>query len=110
MRRSSAFRPTMLRQWRKFRKLTLEEVAARLEQMGVSPATHTSMSRIETGQQAYTQDILEALAEIYKTDVANLLIRNPMDPDGLWSAIDQANSLQRRQIAELAKTVIRTGT
>lgn len=110
MRRNSAFRPTMLRAWRKFRKLTLEEVAERLENMGISPATHASLSRLENGHQAYTQDLLEGLARIYQTDVANLLVRNPADPDGLWSAIDQANPQQRRQIAELAKTVIRTGT
>lgn len=110
MRRNTALRTTMLRQWREFRKLTLEEVAERLELAGIRPATHASLSRIEKAQIPYSQRLLEALSVIYQTDPGNLIMRNPNDPFGLWSAVDQASPMQLRQIAELAKTVIRTGT
>jgi hypothetical protein len=37
----------------------------------------------------------------------DLLIRNPLDPDGLWSVWDQAKPGERRQIVEIAKTLIK---
>lgn len=65
------YRRTYLREWRKFRGLTLEQLAARIE------ATPSSLSLLERGQSAYTQGTLEALALALGTDAGSLLTVNP---------------------------------
>jgi transcriptional regulator with XRE-family HTH domain len=90
---------TFLRQWRKARGLTLQALAERVE------TTHATLSRIERGLQPYSQELLERLAdELAEGDVASLLIRDPSDPEGIWTVWDQAKPGERRQIVEIAKT------
>lgn len=93
---------TYIRQWRTHRVLSLEQLA---ERVGL---THASLSRVERGLQPYNQDMLEALASALGTDVVSLLIRDPTDPDGIWTVWDQAKPAQRNQIVEIAKAVLRT--
>jgi len=97
-------RRTFIREWRQSRGLTLEQLANRI---GI---THASLSRIERGRQPYSQPLLEALADALQTEPASLLMRNPTDPEGIWSVWDQAKPGERRQIVEIAKTLIKTGT
>lgn len=91
-----------LRAWREASGFTLENVAERVGIIGSerldaandplsSPRkfTHASLSRIERGLQPYNQPLLEILAGIYGTEPASLLIRDPSDPDGLWSLWDR---------------------
>lgn len=100
-----SFRKTYLREWRKMKPgRTIEVVAEHLH------ISRTQLGRIEKGQQPYNQELLEALADLYDCSVADLLIRDPSDPEGMWSIWDQAKPGERRQIAEVAKTLIRTGT
>ena len=78
-------------------------------------AEHLHMSqpqlgRIERGDQPYNQDLLEALADLYGCGVADLLMRDPTDPEGMWSIWDQAKPGQRVQIAAVARTLAGTGT
>lgn len=96
------YRRTFIRQWRENRGLTLEQLAERLE------TTHATLSRIERGLQPYSQALLEAISEALQTDVASLLMRDPTDPEGMWSVWDQAQPGERRQIVEIAKTLIKT--
>jgi len=100
--RPSRFRRTYIREWRKHRELTLEQLAERLEM------TASMVSMLERGQRGYTQETLEALANALRTDVPSLLMRDPSDPDAIWSIWDQAKPGERRQITEIAKTLIRT--
>jgi hypothetical protein len=37
-------------------------------------------------------------------------MRNPADPEGIWSIWDQAKPGQKAQIVEVAKTLLKTGT
>jgi hypothetical protein len=37
-------------------------------------------------------------------------MRNPTDPDGIWAIWDHAKVGQKRQIVEIAKTIVKTGT
>jgi transcriptional regulator with XRE-family HTH domain len=97
-------RTTFIRQWRKHRGLTLEQLAARLQM------TPSHLSMLERGLRGYTQDMLEALAEALTTDPASLLMRDPSDPEAIWSIWDQAKPGERRRIVEVAKALIRTGT
>lgn len=83
--------------------MTLESAA---EALGI---THASLSRIERGKQPYSQAILEGAADLYGTDVASLLMRDPTNPDAMWSIWEQAQEGERLKIEEYARFV-RTGT
>ena len=102
--RKREYRRTFIREWRKHRGLTLEQLADRIG------TTHASLSRIERGRQPYTQGLFEAIAEALGVDPADLHVRDPSDPDGIWSIGDLAKPVQRRQIIEIAKTLTKTGT
>lgn len=93
-------RPSFLRQWRKHRGLTLEAVGAEIGMDG------TNLGRIEKGQVPYSQDLLEQLADIYGCEIADLLVRDPTDPEGMWSIWERAQPAQRNQIAAVAKALI----
>lgn len=104
MAKPRKFRRTFIRQWRQFRNLTLEQLADRLDMT----ASHLSM--LERGQRGYTQETLEEVAEALRTDVASLLMRDPTDPEGIWSVWEQAKPGERKMIVDIAKTVLKTGT
>lgn len=94
-------RKTFLRQWRVKRQLTLERAAERFQMSAAQ------LSRIETGESPYTQDFLELAAYAYRVDVPSLLMRDPSDPDGIWSIWEQASPSERRMVVELARTALR---
>jgi transcriptional regulator with XRE-family HTH domain len=98
--------PHFLRQWREYRGKTLEEVG---EAVGIS---HAQLGRIERRLQKYNQELLEALAELYQTDAASLIMRDPTDEDAIWSLWDQAKEGQRQEIKNYMAFVVksRTGT
>jgi transcriptional regulator with XRE-family HTH domain len=95
---------TFIREWRKYRGLTLEQLGARIGM------TASNLSMLERGQRGYTQPALEAIAEALQTDPASLLMRDPMSPDAIWTLWDQASQAERRQIVEIARALRRTGT
>lgn len=97
-------RKTFIREWRETRGLTLEQLADRVG------TTHATLSRIERGKQPYSQALLEAIAEALQTDPPSLLIRNPQDPEGIWSIWDQAKPGEKKMIVDLARAVVKTGT
>ena len=99
-------RPTYLRHWRQHRAKTLVQVAEELH------LSHGQLSRIERGLQPYNQELLERLAELYRCEPVDLLIRDPSEPTSIWSIWDQAHPGERRQIASVAEALVRgrTGT
>lgn len=110
-RAARTYQRTFLREWRLFRHLTLERAADRIGEVTGEGFSHGQLSRIERGEQPYSQAILEAAADAYGTDPASLLMRNPADPEGIWSIWEQAKTgEQRRIIVDLARTVVKTGT
>lgn len=94
-------RPTYIRAWRKFKGLSQDQLAYRV---GLAQAT---IARIERGDIAYTQPVLEAIAEALGTDPASLLMRDPTDPEAIWSLWDSASPGEKRQILEVAKALRR---
>lgn len=68
------------------------------------------LSRVERGESPYTQDFLEMAADAYMTDVPSLLMRNPGDPDSIWSLWDNAAPGERQQIVAVARALSKTGT
>ncbi|WP_462116982.1 helix-turn-helix domain-containing protein [Methylorubrum extorquens] len=95
-----ARRPNFLRQWRKFRGLSLASVGAEISMDG------TNLGRIEKGEVPYSQDLLEALADLYGCEVSDLLIRDPSEPRGIWSIWEQAKPAEREQIVRVAGALV----
>lgn len=112
-----------LRAWREEKNLTQEKVVEHVGLIGADrppsddplsyPKTFTraSLSRIENGKQPYNQTLLEILAEIYQTDVASLLMRDPSDREGIWSLWDKLKDVQRKTVLDMLEGLVgRTGT
>jgi transcriptional regulator with XRE-family HTH domain len=91
---------TFIREWRTAKALTQERLA---EHVGM---THGNLSKIERGLQPYDQPTLEALAVVLETDTASLLMRNPTDPDGIWTVWDKVPPEQRARVIEVIKAMI----
>ena len=72
-------RRTLLKEWREYRGLTQVDAASRLD------VDQSTLSRIERSVYPYTQDFLETAAEAYGCSAADLLVRNPLNPDAIWS-------------------------
>lgn len=108
--------PTFIKQWREHRGLTqvqlAERVADYLRERGLANGyTYATLGRLENGEIAYTQPVLEALAFALSTDRASLLMRDPSDSEALWSIWDHAKTGDKAKIVEIAKTITgRTGT
>jgi len=98
--------PHYIREWRKYRGLTQEKLADRI---GLSQG---NLSRIEKGARKYDQAFLETAARELRCDPADLLVRNPLDPESIWSLWDRVPVPQRDQarrvLAQFAPD--RTGT
>ncbi len=108
-----------LREWRRASGLTLEQAAERIERASedrndagasVRPIsmTHATLSRIERGLLPYGQGLLEILAQVYRTDRASLIMRDPSDPEGLWTIWEQLKPAERLQAVEVLKALHRT--
>jgi len=82
------------------------ELWQHLDRIPVISMTAGHISMLERGQRGYTQETLEAVAAALQTDVASLLIRDPTDPDAIWPIWDRAKPAQRRQLVEIAKTLV----
>lgn len=78
-----AFKRTYIKEWRNKRGLSLRRLSERLESTpgGDLLISHTSIGRIEKGQQPYSQPVLEAIAEALGVSTSMLLEVNP-DVDG----------------------------
>ncbi len=96
-------RRTFLREWRKYRNLTQQQLADRID------ASTGLISQIENGQTAYTQGTLEALADALQCEPADVLMRDPTDTGAIWTIWDQAAPDQKRQIEEVARIIVRGG-
>lgn len=92
-----------LREWREFRGMTLEQVGPMI------PMTHQNLGKIERGATNYTQPVLEALAQIYGTTVADLLVRNPVEPESIYTIWEQLEPAAQSQVVEIAKTFCKVG-
>ncbi len=92
-----------IREWRGFRKLTQEQLA---ERIGINRAY---LSKIESGKRRYDQPFLEAAAVVLQCEPADLIMRDPSDPAGLWSIYDTLSPTQRMQLVAIGETLKKTG-
>jgi transcriptional regulator with XRE-family HTH domain len=92
-----------IRQWRKHRGLTLEQLA---ERIGMS---HQNLGKIERGKVPYNQTLLEALSEELNCELLDLVIRDPASTEPIMSIWATLDAVQKRQILEIIQTLQRPG-
>lgn len=84
-----------LKGWRQHRGLTQEQLAARI---GVD---RTIISKIENARLGYSQALLEAVAEALSCSPADLLMRDPSQPESIWSIWDQIPATERERATQV---------
>lgn len=97
--------PNHLKAWREYRDLTQAELASEV-------GTNANMiSYLESGERGLSAKWLRRLADALKITPGHLLDHDPRDLDNdileIWM---NADATQRRQLAEVAKALVRTGT
>jgi len=100
---------TFIRAWRKHRDMNLEQAVERLELEVGYPYSLAQLSRVERGETGYSQDLLEALATIYRCEPADLIMRDPAASEAIWSIWDQLQPVQRLQLVEIGQTLKKVG-
>ena len=95
-----------IKQWRKHRGLTQEQLAARAE---VTPGT---ISQLEKGRINYTQPTLEAIADAMQISPGDLLNVDPTTDGAVWSIWETLSPVERVQAAAILQTFkgSKTGT
>jgi transcriptional regulator with XRE-family HTH domain len=95
-----------IREWRKYRGLTQEQLA---ERIGIA---RSYLTKIERGSRRYDQPFLEAAAEALRTEPARLINVDPTAPEGLWSLWEQLTVPERAQALAVIQALrgARTGT
>lgn len=85
------YRRHYVKEWRKFRGLTQEQLADRL---GVATST---ISQLENYKQGYSQAILEALASALMCETWDLLKRDPSKEGEIIDLFDSLDDEDRRR-------------
>lgn len=97
--------PNYLKDWRLFRKLTQEQLA---EKVGTNA---NMIGYLESGERGLSAKWLRRLAPALETTPGMLLDHDPHQLDSdiidIWA---HASERERRQISDIAKTLLRTGT
>lgn len=100
----SSNRPFYLKQWREYRGLSQQRLADRIE------SSKGYISELERGIRRYNQDLLETLADALNCDPADLLMRDPSDPDGIWSIWDQVPKTERPRLVAMIRALVGSKT
>ncbi len=90
-----------VREWRKSRGLTQERLAER------TPFSPGAISQLETGRTAYTQDMLEALADALDCKPGDLISRNPNVEADVVYLFQELPEDKRRIALEMLKSLKR---
>jgi transcriptional regulator with XRE-family HTH domain len=95
-----------LRQWREHARLSQEQIGVAMGALGVVGLTKASISRTENGKTPYTQDVLEAFAEVVGCVPAELLARPPLDPEEIWALWDRLAAEDKPRAAAVLRAFI----
>jgi transcriptional regulator with XRE-family HTH domain len=93
-----------LKQWRKHRGLTQEQLA---ERIGIA---RSYLTKIENGARRYDQPFLEHAAEALRCEPADLIMRDPTAAESIWSVWEQLSPAERVQAVAVIKAIRATGT
>ena len=100
METSPKFRPSLIRQWRLYRGLSLRQLA------NAAGIEKSNLSKIERGLLPYGQEKLEKIAHALATDAASLLAREPSNSAAFWALWENASPRERAQIESVAKALL----
>lgn len=109
-----------LREWRESQtpKPSLERVGEMLDALSKTkyrdaPRTfkkigtsHGNLSRIERGDIPYSQQHLELLADIYRTDPGSLITRNPNEPAPVYAIWNDIPENDRPRAADILRAFV----
>ncbi len=95
---SSVFTPTYLKSWRKFRDMSQEDLAA---EAGMTAAT---ISRLENGKVAYTQPVIESLADALDCDPSDIISRPPEETH--TPVMDMVRKMEPDQLKQLQRIIL----
>jgi transcriptional regulator with XRE-family HTH domain len=90
------YRRTFIREWRKYRGLTIEQLAGRVD---VQPS---ALSYLERGQSGYTQGTLESIAHALSTTPEALLT---VDPNKEGEVVDLLRLIDDRNRAQAIRVL-----
>ncbi len=90
-------RRLFLKEWRKYRVLTQEQLAER------SGLTQGLISQLENNTSDYSGETLAALAFALNCEEADLIMRNPEDPEAPWSIWETLKPVEKRQAVEILR-------
>ena len=90
-----------LKAWRKHRGYNQERMAEMCE-MSIG-----YYNEVESGKRRYNQDLLEKFAGVLKCDPADLITRDPADPDEIWALYDRMTDQQRAQATEVVRALMK---
>jgi transcriptional regulator with XRE-family HTH domain len=93
-----------IRQWRKHRGLTQEQLA---ERIGIA---RSYLTKIERGSRRYDQPFLEHASDALRCEPADLIMRDPTATESLWSVWEQLTPIERKQAFAVIKAIKGTGT
>lgn len=97
--------PNHLQAWRLYRKLTQAELAEKVE------TTQHQIAYLESGERGLSAKWLRRLAPALNTTPGMLLDHDPNELSAdildIWGSADLR---QRRQLIDVAKAIVRTGT
>ena len=99
-----ARQPHYIKEWRKYRGLTQEQLA---ERIGIA---RSYLTKIERGTRRYDQPFLEAAADALRCEPGDIIMRDPTEQDGIWSIWDTLNPLERQQAVAVIRAIRATGT
>lgn len=111
------YQRTFIKEWREFRDLTQDQLAAHvgeyLAERGLATGySYATIGRLENGKVRYTQPVMEGIADALRCTVADLITVNPKDPAfaqaghaELLAAYSRADAADRLKIVEVAKTI-----
>ena len=91
-----------IREWRKYRGLTQEQLA---ERIGIA---RSYLTKIERGSRRYDQPFLEAAAEALRTEPARLINVDPTASEGLWSLWETLTVPERVQAEAVIRAIAAT--
>lgn len=98
-------RRIFLKEWRKYRGMTQEQLA---EAAGM---VVSNVAQLEQGRQGYSDKGLEALADALRCTPGQILMVDPTKDEAIWSIWETANQGDRQKIVDIARTITgKTGT
>lgn len=97
--------PNFLRAWREHNRITLQELADRVG------TTASVIGYLESGERGLSAKWLRKLAPALGTTPGRLLDHDPDDVSGeIAGIVTSASPVQRGQILDISRTIVRTGT